>query len=143
MPSPEALKNYQPGFYYHIYNRGVNRANIFFESNDYWVYRRCLRATLEKTTHISLKLFALLPNHFHLLVFQESERAIETFMRRLSSKYSRYIQKKYNRVGHLYQGVYKAKLIADERQLAVESNYILQNPIRAGLISWKHVGENP
>ena len=69
-----------------------------------------------------------MPNHFHLLIKQNNKTAIEFFMRSLSTKYSVYFNKKYDRVGPLFQGAYKAVLVENETYLLHLSRYIHLNP---------------
>ena len=69
-----------------------------------------------------------MPNHFHLLIKQTSDRAIEGFMRSLLTRYSVYFNKRYNRVGSLFQGPYKAVIIDNESYLLHLSRYIHLNP---------------
>lgn len=73
---------------------------------------------------ISLLAFCLMPNHFHFLIHQKDERAIQEFMKSLTSRYTMYINKKYNRVGPLFQGAYKGVLVITDEQLLHLSYYI-------------------
>ncbi len=70
-----------------------------------------------------------MPNHFHLLIKQNSSKSIELFMRSISTRYSMYFNKKYQRVGSLFQGPYKAVHVKDEVYLLHLSRYIHLNPI--------------
>ena len=77
---------------------------------------------------ISLVSYCLMPNHFHFLIKQKTDTAIDSFMRSLGTRYTMYFNKKYKRVGSLCQGVYKAVLIDTDIQLLHLSRYIHQNP---------------
>jgi len=79
--------------------------------------------------HITLLAYCLMPNHFHLMVHQKNKTDIQSFMRSLLTKYSMYFNKKYNRVGPLFQGRYKAVPIKSEQQFLYLSKYIHRNPI--------------
>ncbi len=140
MPRKNVVKRYLPNTYYHLYNRGVNKQPIFFSDKDYWVFRRYARNFLLESTDLKEDVFCLMENHFHLLLCQLTETAITHFMRRLMAKYCRYISKKYHHCGHLFESSFKGVLIKDERQLVKIRQYILNNPIEAGLLGWKHVG---
>jgi putative transposase len=155
MPSKNALKRYEAGGYYHIYNRGVNRRLIFKDQEDYSTFLSYLQFYLspplipEIATNLqgsSLKVspsrqlknykgeieliaYCLMPNHFHLMVKQYSEFGINHFMRSLATKYSRYFNTKYERTGHLFQGIYKAVRIESESQFTYLTKYIHRNPI--------------
>ncbi len=78
---------------------------------------------------IKLLAYCLMPNHFHLMVKQESERGIDHFMRSLSTKYVRYFNSKYKRVGSLFQDTYKGVRVETEYQFVYLSKYIHRNPI--------------
>ena len=70
-----------------------------------------------------------MPNHFHLLIHQKKENAIDTFMNSLATRYTMYFNHKYKRVGTLYQSVYKAVLVKTDEQLLHLSRYIHKNPL--------------
>ena len=73
---------------------------------------------------ITLFAYCLMPNHFHFFVKQTSSNAIDKFMNSLATRYTMYFNKKYKRVGHLYQDVYKAVLINNDAQFLHLSRYI-------------------
>lgn len=144
MPRKHARKPYVAGGYYHIYNRGVNKQRIFFDPKDYYVFRRYARtAAAEMDNAVSFHAFALLENHFHLLVRQVGEHDITRFEKKFIGKYRYYISRKYFWKGHLFESSSKASYLPNERDITAVRNYILSNPIRAGLIGWKHVGLAP
>lgn len=78
---------------------------------------------------IILLAYCLMPNHFHLLVKQKPFDGIDKFMNSLATRYTQYFNKKYKRVGSLYQAVYKAVLVNSEEQLLSLTSYIHRNPI--------------
>lgn len=159
MPSKNSLKIYSKDGYYHLYNRGVAKNKIFLDEQDYAVFLSYLKEYLspfiapseEELRHqgyvyfrknyyqqIELLAFVLMPNHFHLLLKQNQPRSIEGFMRSLLTRYSGYFNKKYNRVGHLLQDVYKGILIDREEYFLWLSRYIHRNPmdlIKGGSLS--------
>lgn len=69
-----------------------------------------------------------MPNHFHLVFFQHNEFAIRDLMRSIGTSYAMYFNQRNNRVGHLFQGIYKASLIDKEDYLWHISRYIHLNP---------------
>ena len=77
---------------------------------------------------IDLLVYCLMPNHFHLLVHQKSENSIDRFTNSIFTRYSMYFNKKYKRVGPLFQGLYKAVRVGSEEQLLWLSRYIHLNP---------------
>jgi putative transposase len=78
---------------------------------------------------IDLISYVLMPNHFHLELRQKNKKEIESFMRSLITKYSKYFNKKYERVGPLFQGRYKAVLIQNSEYLLYLNKYIHLNPV--------------
>lgn len=81
------------------------------------------------SNELNLSAFCLMPNHFHFLLKQKSANTIDSFMNSLSTRYVMYFNKKYKRVGPLYQGVYKAVLIESDAQLLYLTAYIHRNPL--------------
>lgn len=74
--------------------------------------------------------YCLMPNHFHFLVKQNSANTIDRFMNSLCTRYTMYFNKKYKRVGSLYQDVYKAVMVSSDEQLLHLTRYIHRNPVR-------------
>ena len=74
--------------------------------------------------------YCLMPNHYHLLVKQTSAQVIDKFMNSLATRYTMFFNRKYKRVGPLYQGVYKAVLVTSNEQLLHLSRYIHRNPLK-------------
>lgn len=150
MPSKNTLKSYVEKSYYHIYNRGVNKERIFLDEQDYKTFLSYLKFYLSLpdlrgvssqvkvapskqlnnyADQVKLNAYCLLPNHFHLLIWQNEFDRINFFMRSLATKYSRYFNRKYDRVGPVFQSVYKAVLVESEDQLLYLSKYIHRNPL--------------
>lgn len=77
---------------------------------------------------IVLMCYCLMPNHFHLLLRQKSAISIDKFMNSICVRYTMYFNKKYKRVGPLYQDVYKAVLVETDEQLLYLTSYIHRNP---------------
>lgn len=86
------------------------------------------------TNEVDLVCYALMPNHFHLLI-RQSASVINSFMNSLGTRYGMYFNRKYKRIGSLFQDVYKAVLIETDEQLLHLSRYIHLNPIRYAGIS--------
>lgn len=127
MPARHVLKEYKPGGYYHIYNRGIDKRTIFTNKWDYRKFTFFLIETLGKVDLIML-CYCLLPNHFHFLIQQGSERAITTFMRSLCTRYVLYFNYVYGRSGRLFQGPFRARIIRTDSDLLKISAYIHNNP---------------
>ena len=121
------------GGLYHITARGNNRRRIFDDDED---YQKMLKLLTEAKTKLPFYLYAycLMPNHVHLLVERRQE-AIGRVMHRLLTGYSRYYNRRYRRVGHLFQKRYKAILCQTDQYLAELVRYIHLNPVRARMVS--------
>ncbi len=126
MPGKNILKKYVCESYYHIYNRGVEKRDIFLEEKDYFVFHKYLFAAVNKNNVLLLD-HVYVKNHFHLLIFQNKERDIEKMMRSVCIRYVLYFNYKYGRVGHLFQGRYKARLLASLEDLTTIRNYFEKN----------------
>lgn len=81
---------------------------------------------------LSLVAYCLMPNHFHLLVKQTEADTIDRFMNSLCTRYSMYFNKRYKRVGPLFQGLYKGVLVNTDEQLLHLTRYIHRNPASKG-----------
>ncbi len=140
---------------YHVFNRGVNKGDIFFSQKDYERFLSAARHYLtknskfsyEKDTNsndpVSLELkpkveilaYCLMPNHFHFLIKQLKEDGITSYMRRFMNSYSHYVNVKNKRVGPLFQGRFKGVLIDSDEQLLHVSRYIHLNPLVSSLVA--------
>lgn len=147
MPAKNVIKEYKENTYYHLYNRGVAKNDIFSDDQDYKIFLSYLKLYLSPknpelsdfktspsrilknySSQIDLLCFCLMPNHFHLLVFQKDLSTINFFTKSLLTKYSMYFNKKHHRIGSLFQGPYKAVEVTNENQLIYLSKYIHLNP---------------
>jgi len=153
MPSKNRLKIYVNDGFYHIYNRGVAKENIFNDIQDYKVFLKYLKQALTKSKiqkidfslrrrsfeavprlpknfieEIDLIAYCLMPNHFHFLLRQKNQNSMESFMRSVITRYAQFFNKKYDRVGPVFQGRYKAILITQDNYLLHLTRYIHLNP---------------
>jgi len=116
------------GGYYHIYSRGNEKREIFIDKKDY--ERFLSRLEEYKEIHkVSIICYCLMPNHYHFILRQNTEKSLSFFLHRLMVSYSMYFNKRYKRVGHLFQGNFKAKLIDKDEYLLHLSRYIHLNPL--------------
>ncbi len=111
--------------------RGINRQSLFEDKEDYARFVQ----TLQKYKEISgYKIYAycLMGNHLHLLLM-EGKEPLEIVMRRICSSYVLWYNKKYDRVGYLFQDRYKSEPVEDDAYFLTALRYIFQNPIKAGI----------
>lgn len=156
-------KQFAPGEYYHLYNRGNGKMDIFREPADYhfllsrleeYLYpnRKSRRAPSAGSAEryqrktftdgaFSVVCYCLMPNHFHFLMRQNGDEPLSALMLNLWSGYSKYFNKKYNRVGSLFQDQFKAVAVDSDEYLKWLSAYIHQNPRVARLV--RDAGEYP
>ena len=117
--------------YHHIINRGVARGDIFLNNNDFEKFLEILQDAKEIYNFV-VHSFCLMGNHYHLLIETKSEN-LSLIARQINSKYAQYFNRKYNRVGPLWQGRFKNSFIYDDIYLSILFRYIEQNPIKAGI----------
>jgi len=158
MASKNSVKTYAENTIYHVYNRGVEKRIIFEDEQDYKVFLGYLKeylspppkpdipqirivnvqdhvfASIKRTPNnyfgkVELLVYGLMPNHFHLIIRQCADKnALKELTHSLLLRYSMYFNKKYNRVGKLFQDRYKAVIVMDEVYLLHLSRYIHINP---------------
>lgn len=120
------------GAFYHITSRGNLRDKIFFEDKDRERFLEILARTKERYGYL-LHAYALMDNHFHLLI--ETPKAnISQIMQNINTSYTVYVNKRYRRRGHLYQGRFKAIIVDKDAYLVALSRYIQLNPVRAKMV---------
>lgn len=153
MPSNRKIV-FANGEYFHLFNRGVERRLVFTNKREFLravdlanFYRfdklplryskflalgeeqklNFLARLNEKT--VELTAFCLMGNHFHFLVKQLKDNGVSKFMANFTNSYTKYFNTKYQRVGPLFQGAFKAVHIESDEQLVHLSRYIHLNPV--------------
>jgi putative transposase len=164
----EMLRQFNNDSIYHLYNRGVERRDIFLQTAYYLrfvvnlyefndrapavnvgyhltaspieVRLRCPR----KEQLVDILAFCLMPNHYHLMIQQRAENGITMFMRKLGTGYTNYFNTKNNRVGPLFQGKFKSILLEREAHFIHLPHYIHLNPLDLKDSEWRNgTAENP
>lgn len=131
-----------PGALHHIIVRGIERRTIFRDDQDRYNFLERLGHILEKT-QTTCYAWALIPNHFHLLL-RTGKDPVATVMRRLLTGHAIYYNHRYKRHGHLFQNRYKSILCQEETYFLELIRYIHLNPLRAGLVkNLNHLGRYP
>lgn len=152
--------------YYHLYNRGTEKRNVFSNPSDYRRFHLLLHLAnsvapvrirdrksgqgltsaktilsqfaeeiSERLVHVGA--YCLMPNHFHMLVREIEPGNLSIFMQKLTTAYTMYFNKKYERVGALFQGTFKAKHVEDDGYLKYLFAYIHLNPIKLINPDWQ------
>lgn len=154
------------GEFYHLYNRGTEKREIFSSEADFERFLALLylcnttepvhiddlqksqgRTSLESLFRIEhekdlvdICAYCLMPNHFHLLVYEKEEQGISRFMQKLMTGYTMYFNKLYGRSGALFQGTFKATHADEDRYLKYLISYIHLNPVKLIDPQWKKNG---
>src|SRR3989338_10084347 len=151
--------------YYHIYSRGVEKRKVFMNSKDYQRFlallyimnqnepfkmenflrdkqnnlKNIFNQKREKTL-VSILAYCLMPNHFHLILYEHTEGGISKFMGKLLTAYSMYFNTKYERSGPLFTHPFRSEHISNESQFMYIFSYVHLNPISIIDKNWKENG---
>jgi putative transposase len=154
------------GYFYHIFNRGVDKRDIFLEDKHYRrflfsmrefndenstinILRRLNRAgegnpmslsPTKKDPLVKIVCYCLMPNHFHFILKQIKDKGISKFLQKLEIGYTKYFNQKYERSGVLFQGKFKAVLVDKDNYFNHLVRYIYLNPIDLVDPEWKEKG---
>ncbi|MFM2357343.1 MAG: hypothetical protein RJA61_80 [Candidatus Parcubacteria bacterium] len=139
---PQRIKKPVTGEMYHVFNRGVDKRDVYLDKYDYVRFYQTLdnfnsvdpiinlrlsKSKRDKKPLVEIVAYSLLPNHFHLIVKQLEEGGISEFMRRVSTGYTSYFNEKYSRSGALFQGVFKRVHVSSEEQRQYLFAYVNEN----------------
>jgi len=153
------------GQIYHVFNRGVEKRDIFIDDKDYLrfihdlyefndikpvrnlhyfmnhktgnVEARKIYGYQEREAIVEILVFTLMPNHYHLMLRQIKDDGIVKFMQKLGTGYTMYFNKRYSRVGGLFQGRFKAVHLTREEHFIYLPYYIHSNPYRGSTSIWE------
>lgn len=138
--------------YYHLYNRGTDKRKIFLDKNDYEhflflmyicnttksIELRNINENFDRgETIVDIGAYCLMPNHFHILAHEKKVGGISKYMLKLMTSYSMYFNKKYERTGKLYEGVFKSTHIDKDIYFKYLYSYIHLNPAKLIDKNWK------
>lgn len=116
---------------YHIIIRGNGKQDIFFEKQDYSKFVKDICQTKEKYEY-ELYAYCLMSNHVHLVIYDKKDN-LSKIIQGLTVRYSSYWNKKYERVGHLFQDRFLSKSVETQSYLKTVCRYIHQNPCKGGV----------
>ncbi|MBR1814898.1 MAG: transposase [Lachnospiraceae bacterium] len=127
---PRQARCFSEGNYFHVMIRGINKQAIFLDDAD---RRKFLKTILRfaEETNVDILAWCLMSNHVHLLL--KAEGLPDLFMKKIGCSYVPYFNKKYGRVGHLFQDRYKSETIRDDRYMLAVVRYIHMNPENANI----------
>ena len=125
-----------PGALYHVTTRGNARQAIYTDDQDHSTFLAVLAAVVMRSQWLC-HAYCLMDNHYHLLI-ETPQGNLSAGMRQLNGVYTQRFNRRHTRVGHVFQGRFKAILVERENYLLELCRYVVLNPVRAGLISeWK------
>ena len=120
------------GALYHVTSRGDRREDIYLDDGDRQLFLEVLEAVCERFNW-EVHAYCLMSNHYHLLV-ETPDGNLSRGMRHLNGVYTQRFNRRHKKVGHVFQGRYKAILVQKENYLLELSRYIVLNPVRAGMV---------
>ncbi len=145
--------------WYHCYNRGVDKRVTFEEEADYIRFVELLYLVNDtaplsrkdigthsaeeiftrerKETLVAIGAYALMPNHYHLLIKEIRDGGLSTFMQKLGTAYTMYFNQKYRRVGSLFVGPFRVQHVENDRYFQYIIHYIHLNPAELFETGWK------
>lgn len=122
------------GFSSHVYQRAHNKAAIFADADDFEAFVDLLRES-SVAAHIDVHAFVVMSTHYHLLVTPPSPTALPDAMKRINGGYVRYFNRKRDRLGTVWNGRYKSRLIDGDRYWLTCLRYIEFNPVEARMVA--------
>lgn len=131
---PSRKFSFVQGCFYHIYNRGAGRQSIFREADNYLFFLRRLKK-YAYDLNIAVIAYCLLPNHYHLLVWQDGRESAGMLLQRCCNSYAKAFNKQYERTGALFEDRYQAIAVESDAYLLHLCRYIHANPMRHSLVS--------
>jgi REP element-mobilizing transposase RayT len=139
---PRVARNTLPDGLFHVTGRGVARATIFRDGIDYAEFERQM-FTVRDEYEWTLHAYCLLPNHYHLIV-ETSQRDLSAGMQRLNGRYAQRFNRRYDRVGHVFQNRFSSYVIESEDHFERALAYVNANAVQAGLCErvedWPWIG---
>ena len=132
---PRTARTDVGGYPYHVLNRAVMRLSIFKTKDDYLFFERLLMKVAEETG-MRVLAYALMPNHWHLVLYPKNDGELGLFMHRLTNAHTRHVHARTGTTGTgpLYQGRYKSFLIQNDTHLLAVLKYVERNAVRAKLV---------
>ena len=118
---------------YHVMLRGINKQQVFFDKDDYYMFLNVLSRT-KAVCGFELYAYCLMSNHVHLLI-KEGEETMDKIFKRLGDSFIYWYNLKYDRIGGIFQGRYNSSPVNNDEYFISALRYIHQNPVKAGIVS--------
>lgn len=129
---PRFPRSYIKTSFFHVITQGINKQYIFDQSEDIKYYIKIMYELL-KEHNIEIIAYCIMNNHVHILIKTEIVKELSKYMQCLNTRYAKYYNKKYNRVGYVFRDRYKSEGIYSEEHLYNCIQYIYNNPVKAGI----------
>ncbi len=130
MPRPPRIEF--PGAWYHVYNRGIAKQDIFFDDQDRFLFLNLIGDMCDKLT-VQCHGYCLMPNHYHLALHTPQGNLSEA-VKRLISTFTRRANKRHDRDGPIFRGRFRSELVDSDEYLLSLSRYIHLNPVAAKIV---------
>ncbi|MFH2037801.1 MAG: transposase [Chloroflexota bacterium] len=131
---PYRNDNFAVEQYYHIYNRGAGKGKIFFNNGNY-AYLLQLMIQHHQTHGATVIAYCLMPNHYHFLLKQETDKPLSKFIQVLFNAYVQAVNIQQERTGTLFEGRFRHKCVEKWEYLMILCKYIHLNPVKARLVN--------
>lgn len=128
---PRIARDYNKLKVYHTIIRGIDKQDIFYSEKDRVKFIEIIKVSKEKYNY-ELYAYCLMDNHVHLVIYDKNEE-ISKIMQSIQVRYVMYFNRKYDRIGHLFQNRFFSKKVEDRQYLKNLCRYIHQNPLKAGI----------
>lgn len=129
---PRFPRNYIKTSFFHIMTQGINKSYIFSKEDDIKYYISSMYK-LKEEHEVKIISYCIMNNHAHILIETNTLKELSKYMQRLNTKYAKYYNKKYNRVGYVFRDRYKSEGIYSDEHLYNCIKYIYDNPVKAGI----------
>jgi putative transposase len=134
------------GLFYHALNRGVRRSLLFKGPADYEEFQELMGAAAARVP-MRLLAYVLMPNHWHLVLWPESDGAVSAYLKWLEGTHACHFNHRYRHSGAVYQSRFRSVPVYDAMQLLRVLRYVEANPVRAALSAraehWPWSSANP
>lgn len=132
------LRLEHPGAIWHVTSRGNERKDIYFDDRDRFAFLEILAQVVGLYDWV-IHAWVLMRNHYHVLLETPRVPTLSRGVKRLNESYTRHVNARYSRVGHVLQGRFKGVLVEKESHLLELTRYIVLNPVRCGAVI--HAGD--
>ena len=126
-------RSFEPGLTMHVMQRGNNRMEVFRHGSDFETFLLLMKRAAARYDG-AVHAYALMNNHYHLMVTPESAAVLARMMQYVNSMYARYFNRSCERTGSLWTGRYRALVLTDSHYWLTCLQYVEHNPVRAHIV---------